>query len=103
MFLVLLRPDRDPQPEPQRCHPPSLPGDIIVIYYTKHLRVWLPGIDEASTPKEGSRGANQDLHHREGSEEGGSEVLPACHFTHAERPLCLFLCWTSTSAGCARS
>jgi hypothetical protein len=27
----LLRPAQDPQPEPQRCHPPTTPGGIIVI------------------------------------------------------------------------
>src|SRR5215207_7744421 len=81
------------------CRPP---GGIIVIYYTKYQSGWQPGIDLAATPKEGSKGTNQDLHHREGSQEGGSEGLQACHFTLAQRPLCLFPGWRRPSAGCAR-
>jgi hypothetical protein len=33
----------------------------------------VPGIDEAATLKEESKDANQDLHHRKESQEGGSE------------------------------
>jgi hypothetical protein len=73
----------------------------------KHLRtsegggLAQPGIDEAATPKEGSKGANRDLHHPKESQEGG-EVVQACHRVLGERPLRLFQCWRQPSAGGAR-
>jgi hypothetical protein len=41
-----------------------------VLEVLEAARLMLMGV---ATPKEGNKGANQDLHHPEGSEEGGSE------------------------------
>ena len=64
----------------------------------KILGIW-SGTDEAATAEERNGNENSDLHDRGSSEEGGDEGIPACYLKAGERPLCLFLCWTSIPQG----
>ena len=70
-----------------------------IIYKT--LGIW-SGIGEAARAEERNDDENSDLHDRGSSKEGGGKGLSACYLEVGEWPLCLFLCWKSASAGCAR-
>jgi hypothetical protein len=79
----------------------SVVYDCNIIYKILGTGIW-SGIGETARAEERNENENSDLHDLGGSKEGGGQGIPACYLEVGERPLCLFLCWKSASAGCAR-